>query len=369
MRAPTTGPALRRCCALLLAALPLLAHAGEADDAAHATFAFNGFGTLGLVHSSEPNADFVFDNLQPHGAGRSRDWSGDTDTRLGAQLTMHATDKLSAVVQVISEYRADGTYRPFFNWANVKYAFTPDVSVRLGRIALDSFLASDSRRVGFSNVIARPPTEVYRLLAVKDSDGIDATYRWHDGDVGNTTSVTLGRKTVTNVAGVDVHSTRLAGLFNTLDYGALTLHAAYQIRNVDNQRPALGRFMSMGASVDPGPWFAQAEWAKAINYTAASVRVVRAAWYVNGGLRIGSVAPYVTVSALRPLSNTGLAPLAQRTYAAGVRWDVARNVDLKLQWDQIQLGSNSFGTLQNVAPAARAGGRLHVVSLLADVIF
>ena len=368
MSTPTTGWRRRRW-STLLAALPLLARAGGPEAAAPAAFAFNGFGTLGVAHSSEPNADFVFDNLQPHGAGRSRDWSGDTDTRLGVQLTAHATAQLSAVVQVISEYRADGTYRPFVNWANVKYAFTPNLSVRVGRIGLASFLASDSRRVGFSNITARPPTEVYRLLAVKDSDGVDATYRWHDGDVSNTTSITYGRKTVTNVAGVDVHSTHLAGLFDTLENGALTLHAAYQVRDVDNQHPALGRFMSAGASYDPGPWFAQAEWAKAINYTAVGVRVVRAAWYVNGGVRIDTVAPYVTVAALRPLTDTGLAPLAQRSYAAGLRWDVARNVDLKLQWDQILLGRDSFGTLQNIAPGARPGGRLHVVSLLADLIF
>jgi hypothetical protein len=353
----------------LLAALPLLAQARQAEQPAAAAIAVNGFGTLGAVHSNEPRADFVFDNLQPHGAGRSRHWSMDTDSRLGVQLTMHATPQLSAVVQVISEYRADGSYTPFVSWANVKYAFTPDLSVRVGRIALASFLASDSRRVGFSNVSARPPSEVYRLLAVKESDGVDATYRWHDGDLNNSTSVTYGRRTVTNVAGADIHSTRLAGVFDTLDYGALTVHAAYQIRDVDNQHPPLGRFMSAGASYDPGPWFAQAEWARAVNYTAASVRVARAAWYVSAGMRFGSVAPYATVSELRPLSETGLAPLAQRTYAGGIRWDVARNVDLKLQWDRIALGDRSFGTLQNVAPGTRAGGRLHVVSLLADVIF
>lgn len=345
------------------------AQADEPAAPAQPMYAINGFGTLGMARSSERGADFVFDNLQPRGAGRSHEWSSDVDSRLGVQLTTNFTAQLSAVVQVVSEYRADGTYTPIFNWANVKYAFTPDFSVRVGRIALASFLASDSRKIGFSNITARPPTEVYRLLALRDSDGIDAVYRLRQGDTTNTVTVLYGKKTVTNTRGVDVHSTGVAGIFDTLENGPLTLHAAYQVRDVDNQNPPLGRFMSLGASYDPGEWFASAEWAKAINFNATGLKVVRAAWYVNGGVRLGNFAPYLTVSELRPLTETPQPPVAQRTYAAGVRWDFTRNIDLKLQWDQIHLGSNSFGALQNIAPGTKAGGHVNIASVLVDFIF
>ena len=355
--------------ALLLMLACHAARAGDTAEPAQPMYAINGFGTVGMVRSSERGADFVFDNLQPQGAGRSHQWSSDVDSRLGLQLTTNFTPQLSAVVQVVSEYRADGTYTPIFNWANVKYAVTPDFSVRVGRIALASFLASDSRKIGFSNITARPPTEVYRLLALRDSDGVDAVYRFRSGDTTNSVTVLYGKKTVTNTRGVDVHSSGVAGIFDTLERGALTLHAAYQVRDVDNQNPPLGRFMSLGASYDPGPWFASSEWVKAINFNGTGLKVVRAAWYINGGVRLGDFAPYATVSELKPLTDTPPPPVAQRTYATGVRWDVARNIDIKLQWDQIHLGHNSFGTLQNIAPTVKPGGRVNIASLLADFIF
>ncbi|MBA5690385.1 hypothetical protein [Rugamonas apoptosis] len=380
--------------ALLLALGGAAAHAGEsatgatssADDAAGAAVAaptsrsapaeparpllsVNGFGTFGYAHSDQHSADYVFDNLQPQGTGRNHQWSSDVDSRLGVQFTANFTPQLQAVVQVLSEYRWNNSYQPFINWANLKYSFTPNVSVRVGRIALASFLASDSRRVGYSNVTARPPIEVYRLLALKESDGVDASYRIHSGDTSNTTTILYGKRTVTNTRGIDVHSSAVAGVFDTLEHGPLTLHAAYQQRDVDNQKPPRGRFWSLGAAWDPGEWFTSAEWVRVSNYDGKGIEAVRAAWYVNAGVRIGSLTPYATVSALKPLSDTGAPPVAQHTYAAGVRWDVARNLDFKLQWDQLHLGTGSYGTLQNVVAGTPRGGQVNVVSALADFIF
>jgi len=356
--------------AALAALLSLSARAAEApSDPVRPWLSVNGFGTVGLAHSDDHNADYVFDNLQPNGTGRNRQWTGDVDSRLGVQLTANFTPQLSGVVQVVSEYRWNGSYRPLVSWANLKYAFTPDFSVRVGRIGLASFLMSDSRRVGYSNITARPPIEVYRLLALKESDGVDASYRIHAGDISNTTSILYGKRTVTNTRGIDVHSTAVTGVFDTLEKGPLTLHAAYQERNVDNQNPPRGRFASLGASWDPGEWFVAGEWVRVTNYDGKRVKAIREAWYANGGVRFGALTPYVTVSELRPLTDTGGIPVAQRTYAAGMRWDVARNLDFKLQWDQLHLGANSYGTLQSVVAGTPRGGHVNVVSLLADFLY
>ncbi|MBV8658748.1 MAG: porin [Burkholderiales bacterium] len=349
----------------------LLAPWALADDAepTQRMLTFNGFGTLGVAHSSEHRADYTFDNLQPKGAGRSSDWSPEVDTRLGGQLTANFTPQWSAVLQVVSEYRWNNTYDPFVSWANVKYAFTPDFSVRVGRIALASFLESDSRRVGYSNITARPPIEVYRLLALKESDGIDAVYRTHFDGMTNSTTVLFGKRTVTNTRGIDVHSTHVAGLFDTLEFGATTLHGAYQVRNVDNQAPSLGRFMSLGISHDPGNWFMASEWVKAVNFDGKGVRVDRLGWYINGGVRIGNFSPYATWSELLPTTPTGTTPAGQRTLAPGVRWDLAHNVDLKLQYDMVRLADQSYGTLQNVKAGTPKGGKVNVLSLVADFVF
>lgn len=355
--------------ASLLALAPWSARADSPAAPAQPLWAINGFGTLGAIHSSESRGDFVFDNLQPQGVGRSHDWSVDVDSRAGVQLTANLTPQWSAVLQVVSEYRWDNSYAPTVNWANVKYAFTPDLSVRVGRIALAAFLASDSRKIGYSNITARPPAEVYRLQVLRDSDGVDLSYRTRFGDVGNTVTLLYGQRTVTNTRGVDVHSTGVRGLFDTVERGALTLHLAAIARHVDNQNPPLGKFLSLGAGYDPGPWFASAEWVKAINFDANGVKAIRAAWYLTAGWRVDAFAPYVTVAELRPLTATASAPVAQHSYAAGVRWDVARNLDLKLQLDQLRAGDNSYGTLQNVAAGTPRGGRVRLLSVVADFVF
>src|SRR5271155_5261412 len=82
------------------------------DDARASIFSFSGFGTLGVVHSSESEADFTNSLFKPNGAGYTRAWSPDVDSRLGAQVTANVTSQLSAVVQVISEQLYDNTYRP-----------------------------------------------------------------------------------------------------------------------------------------------------------------------------------------------------------------------------------------------------------------
>jgi hypothetical protein len=74
-------------------------------------FAFDGFGTLGVVHSGEDQADFTSTDFKPNGAGFSHDWSADVDSRLGAQITANATSQLSATAQIIVEHTQPG-FRP-----------------------------------------------------------------------------------------------------------------------------------------------------------------------------------------------------------------------------------------------------------------
>ena len=99
-----------------------------AEDHGASMFSFNSFGTLGVVHSSERNADFVGGFSQPNGAGHSNRWSTDVDSRIGGQVSANFTQQLSAVVQLVSEQQYDNTYLPALEWANIRYKITPDFS-------------------------------------------------------------------------------------------------------------------------------------------------------------------------------------------------------------------------------------------------
>src|ERR1700723_456723 len=122
---------------------PLGAYAAS-DDTGPSIFSFSAFGTLGVVHSSEDRADFAASPLAPDGAGFSEAWSPNIDSRLGAQVITHFTPQLTAMLQVLSEQNYDKTYKPHVEWANIAYQLTPDLTVRVGRIVLPTFLLSDT---------------------------------------------------------------------------------------------------------------------------------------------------------------------------------------------------------------------------------
>jgi hypothetical protein len=391
--------------------------AAEVPDAS--MFSFSAFGTLGLVHSSADDADFTVSPLQPNGAGYTQPWSPDVDSRLGAQAIAHFTPQLSAMLQVISEQNYDNTYRPHVEWANITYQPIPEFSVRLGRIVLPTFLLSDTRKVGYANPWVRPPAELYGLSPIFNSDGADANYKLHLGDVVNTLVASYGKSDFGVPQGGTFDVKHLWVIADTAEYGALTLHIAYQASsytysNLDTLFDAFRQFGPQGAALadkydldnkasqvitagvlyDPGSWFLTGEWGRRNLHSAVGEST---AWYLSGGYRLAKFTPYLTyaearadtatfdpgltVSALPPylaapatglnaalnslLGTTG----AQNTISLGARWDVMKDVDLKMQYDHIDLGADSAGTLINVQPGFQRGGSVNLLSIAIDFVW
>jgi len=407
----------------LVAILSCNAAAAELSLPEPSIFSFSGYGTIGLAHSSEHKADFVANDLQYRGAGHSRNWSPDVDSRIGAQVSAQFTPQTSAVVQVTSEQRYDGTYAPAVEWANIKYAATPDFSVRAGRIVLPNFLVSDYRKVGFANVWVRPPVEVYGLVPLTNSDGIDISWRKRFGEVSNTVQLSYGNSSAKipndDTASGEVSGKHGIGIFDTIEYGAATLHLSYfqadltigpyrpladGFRNFGSEGNALAdkydtnnkpfSFIGIGGMYDPGKWFVAGEWGI---IDTNSVYGKRAAWYTSGGYRVDKFTPYVsyartsvrsqtsdpgltlssypanarpTAAALNYSLNSVLqgAPV-QETISVGVRWDLARNTALKIQYDHSNIINGSPGTLVNVQPGFVTGGTFNVVSITVDFLF
>ena len=401
-----------------LLAMALYAAGARADEAETPRFSFGGFGTVGVVHSSEKNADFTSGIYRPNGAGHTHAWSADADSRIGAQLTATLSPRLSAVLQVISEQNYDDTYRPHVEWANLKYQFTPDFSVRAGRTVLPIFLLSEVQNVGYANPWVRPPLDFYSLVPIDSSDGVDASYRAHFDKLASTFRFTHGRSFARFPSGT-AKTTDGWGISNTSEYGAFTAHASYfkarttfsvykplfdgfrqfgaeGIALADRYEPSntAVTFFGLGATYDPGKWFVTGE----RGFVGSdSVLGKRSAWYASGGYRMGKLTPYVTyarrksqsdtsdpgltLSALPPSLagraaalnaglNAGLGSVpVQATLSFGTRWDFAKNAALKLQLDHIRLGDGSVGTLINVQPGFQAGGKVNVFSSTVDFVF
>ena len=387
-------------------------------------FSFSGYGTLGVVHSNYDQADYLVDAFKPDGPGHTRAWSADVDSRLAAQASAAFGNRLSAVVQVIVQQRHDDTYKPTVEWANLKYQVTPDLSIRVGRVVLPIFMVTESRRVGYANPWVRPPVEVYSLVPVTTIEGVDVSWRLNVAGITHTVGANGGRANAKfpSSSGVEASEANVRDIFAlayTAESGPLTVRANYgratltigsydplfdafrlfgpmgeAIADRYHVRDRKVDFIGFGASYDPGPWFATAEWA---SFETHSLLSDRSGWYVSGGARVGKFTPYATYARIRVDSNKsdpGLdlallppeaRPLAaqanfvlnqqlvnfpeQDTISLGVRWDFAKNAALKLQVDRVNVAAGSKGTFGNIQPGFEPGKTVRVVSAAVDFVF
>ena len=392
----------------------------QADDGvSRPSWSLRGFGSAGAAYSDHDGADYTASILKGSGVGASGHWSGNVDSRLGAQLSVKAGKQWSALLQVVSEQRLDHSHRPVVEWANIKYQASPDLALRFGRIALPIFLAADYRKIGYAFPWARTPVEVYGAIPFSNSDGVDASYRWNRGGLKNVTQVFFGRTNMPLPYGARIEARKLAGFSSTVEYGAasarvsmLTTDLSIDILRsffdglrrfgpqgvvlaeryaVDHKRATA---VSIGASYDPGNWFAMGELGrmKTRSFLGDTTSV-----YATAGYRLGDFTPYLAYARVRSNSATtepgldlaGLPPAAagagaglnaylswllttipvQRTFSIGTRWDCMTDVALKLQLDHVTPLDGSRGTFINVQPGFRSGRPVNVASAVLDFVF
>lgn len=392
----------------------------SADADRSIDWSFDGFGTLGLVYMDEPHADFMGSLFARRGAGYSGRLSGEVDSLLGFQVTAGFTPSLTGVIQLVSEQNQDGSYTPRVEWANLKYSVTPEFDVRIGRMVLPSFLASEYRKVGYANPWVRPPQEVYRLVPVTNFDGIDFSRRFHLDDLTITVRGGYGENDA-DVEGGEAKSRRGYSLMAILESREWTLYSRYNRSELTLAFDDLDAFFdgfrmlgpageavadryeaegtkfdiwSVGGRYDRGDWFAMSEWSRS---RSRSWIGDFDGWYLSAGLRHGNLTPYATLAGLRALSSTsdpgvpvsGLPPelaetavtfnailnellgfaAQQKSLSLGVRWDVRPQIALKAQYDYIDLVRGSPGVLGNVQPEFERGGSVSLFSLSMDFVF
>jgi predicted porin len=322
--------------AALAVALVLGASSAHADLAD--IFSVRGYGTLGAVHSDEDRADFVNSPIvQDQGAGLTDDLSAAIDSKLGLQVDMKFSDRLSAVVQLVSEGASNNSWDddankrfvPSLEWANISYKVTDEWTVRVGRIVVPALMISEYRKVGYAQHWIRPPVDVYGIMPFTSSDGIDVRFKKQIGGAVNTLTAFYGTQELR--AAITSADAKLWGISDTFEAGSLTVRAAYTKIEADMGEGATPLFeayahlvenfgpqgqaaaaaanriiaglgpqdaseldqFDVGVTYDPGQYFISGEIFLTRNdgmvgsYDSA---------LVTGGYRSGSFTPYMTVS-------------------------------------------------------------------------
>jgi hypothetical protein len=377
---------------------------------------FNAFGTFGLVHSSEKEADFTRNSLLPSGAGGTHSWSPKVDSVLAGQVSGNFTSRLSALVQVVVEQRHDDSYDPRLEWANLKYAITPDLDVAAGRIVSPMLMFTDTRRVSYSLPWIRTPQEVYELYPVTSNDGVNLLWRSRFGNATHLLEMAYGKSDTKYSRGDlsgEARASRQLFLRSTLELGPLAASVGYSpsklslpafeplfdaFREFGPAGEAIAdrysadhrttRSLGAGVSYDPGPWFLMAEWAQV---KIDGVLGSHWGWYASAGWRSGSLTPYATWARTAPShhrSEPGLDPdtlppesaaaavalnaqlnalLAnvpeQSTLSFGARWDFTSNLCMKLQYDHIDRARGNTGFLTRFRTGFQPGRSTNLVGV------
>jgi hypothetical protein len=402
-------------------ALPLAVSSAYAQDSSPVRI--SGFGTAALTWSDTDKAEFARPN---QASGVKKDPRTGVDSNLGLQADYSVNSWLSVTGQGLVRKDGEDNYGAELTWAFAKAKISDQLSVRVGRLVLPTFMISEYRNVGYANTFLRPPQEVYSQVPLNSVDGADLTWQQAYGDTTVTAQLALGRSKTSLSSGIDAELTSLRALTLTAEHGPFTVRVgrtetkltvdapqfntlvnalntagnAYKIsqlndmaRLVDNHKKK-GSFTSAGLGMDWNNIVAQTEYAKRKIDTASGSTD---SWYVLGGYRFGKFLPYYshaklsvssdfantvptacaagspaacnpTVRALRnslESLRTGTNNGAQSTDSIGLRWDFASSADLKFQVDRIK--PDSKGLFVHTVSGFK--GPVTVAAVAVDFIF
>jgi hypothetical protein len=147
------------------------ARAESVDDLA-SKMSIAGYGTVGALYHDQSGIEYRRDGWQRHGA-EAGELDFTTDSRFGLQVNAKLTSALEVVVQQEAAYYRDGAIRPEINLGLLKFSPNDDFTLRVGRLSADIYMTADTRGVGYSSMMIRPPIEVFGIISAQRFDGAD----------------------------------------------------------------------------------------------------------------------------------------------------------------------------------------------------
>lgn len=372
----------------------------------------HGFGTLGIARTGNDNAQFVRDLSQSSGANTQ--WTGKVDSLLGLQANVRFSPSTEAVLQAVTRYHANENYQPELTWAFLRHDFSPDFSLRGGRLGTEFYMLGDSRLVGYANLSVRPPPDFYGSLVFSYIDGMDvsATLPIAEGLLKGKLFAGRSPETSPFVPGIswNLQGSKLVGAYLDYSRGPWQVRLSHARVRFEHESPVdallqttgdplhgvpylslvpdmamanrLAHFSSIGLVYDQGPLNVQVM-LNQIRHDSPAYADSRAG-YVQTAYRLGAVTPYLGVS--RSLSDAQALPTSsiagvdditksvvahsfvdQSTFTLGGRWDFQKNLALKAQVDWIRGRPSSVFLVKDVQPDW--DGKMTVFSLALDFVF
>jgi len=338
-----------------------------------------GYGTVGGTFTSDGNYAYFHKETELAGASNSLDIG--LDSRIGVQAVVSFDSQWSVTAQELAKLRGSDNFDPGTEWLFAQYQPVSDLKLRLGRVVLPVFLLSDTLNVGYAAPWFNAPNDVYYAEPYEYLDGGQVLWRHSLGAFQLTLEGTYGETDATlGLAGTEV----TAKSKNTFDavvslswrnllvrYAETRLNSATRVFLSATETLSLtdiDRFHCAGLQYDDGKALLMSEWIKRSENNLVGYNkpfVEDTSWYIAAGWHFGKFMPLASYSVLN-ITNSVVQNAARYTsWGASLRYDVVRNVDLKLQVNRAQAGDSAYW----VVPNPSSNERVNVYSFGADFVF
>ena len=353
----------------------------QADNGISTTI--SGFGTVGGTMTSDGNYAYIHDPTEFTGATHQFDLG--LESRIGVQAIVDFGSGFSVTVQELARQRESEKFDLGTEWAFLQYSPDADWKFRLGRVALATFLFSDSREVGYAAPWFRAPNELYGSEVLQYLDGAEGLWHHNFGSVGLGLCGSYGNTrgnyqaqvgTATEVLEFNVKTAYNAAA--TLQFGDFLFRIAqteFAIPETLLLSPTLSVFYtfkdtfdSAAVQYDNGKAIVLSEYAKRSENKAPVIDMQLEAtseWYGAGGWRFGKLTPMVMYGKFETHPSFLYREASYGTWSAILRYDVVRNLALKAQVSRPEAANESYWVISNPT----SNERVNVYSAGADFVF
>jgi hypothetical protein len=340
----------------------------------------SGFGTIGGTFTSDGRYAYYHSPTEFSGASNSLDIG--LESRIGVQAVVSFDPQWSITAQEVAKQRGNTKFDPGTEWLYAQYQPDSDLKLRVGRVVLPVFLASDTINVGYSVPWFRAPNNIYYSEPFQYLDGGQALWQHSLGTLQLHLEVTYGSTEDTfSVPGIGLASSKSKSTFNaavSLSWRDLLVRFSETRLNEVASLPLSAtqtlnlnlhdHFHCVGLQYDNGKALLMSEWTKRDEPNLPGGNkplALDTSWYAAAGWRVGKFTPLVMYSVLNVGDSLLTSAGTTHTWDASLRYDVVRNLDLKLQITRTSAANGAYFVVANPA----SDGWVNVYSFGADFVF
>lgn len=281
----------------------------------------------------------------------------DKESLVGGQLNAKLTNSVSATAQLVArpQNNHSADYMPTLDWAYVSWKPAEDFTLQLGRKRIPLYYYSDYLYIGYAYPWVRPAPDVYGW-PIFSYDGVTGLYTHALGNSDWTlnASVWRGRSQDNNSAywnniyyGTKVSTKwdNITGTWASLSNGIVEGRVMFMNHQETTvQLPGTAsetvlsdhqstRIRGVSFNVDYQNYILRSELNQFKQRPGAANKFIYNYFLVGAGYKLGQFTPMFTTSRYMTKPSEGSSREGRFTRSASVRWDFAKNLALKVQYD------------------------------------